>query len=59
MDEKDFCCFCKQHKPVERTYLKPSKYVKNKDNSLNKKLYNNGDYILIIKSCFDCGTPKF
>jgi hypothetical protein len=26
--EKDKCDFCKEIKPVERTYLKPSKYKK-------------------------------
>lgn len=56
--EKDFCDFCKQNKPVERTYLKPSKYVKKKNNALNNKLYNQGDYFAIIRSCFDCGIPK-
>jgi hypothetical protein len=56
--QKDYCDFCKEYKPVERTYLKPSKYVKNKDNPLNNKLCNEGDYFVIIKTCFDCGTPK-
>jgi len=56
--EKDYCDFCKEYKPVERTYLKPSKYVKNKDNSLNNKLYNEGDYFIIVKTCFECGIPK-
>lgn len=52
----DKCDFCKEIKPVERTYLKPSNYVKPKQNYLN--LYNEGDYFIIINTCIDCGKPK-
>ena len=56
--EMDKCDFCKQVKPVQRTYLKPSEYVKSKDPVLNNSLYNQGDYFIIIKTCCDCGVPK-
>ena len=57
--ERDKCDFCKEIKQVERTYLKPSKYNKDvTDISINRKLYNEGDYFIIIKTCNDCGTPK-
>ena len=55
--ELDKCDFCKELKPVERTYLKPSKYVKPQDDS-KYKLHNEGDYFIIIRTCSDCGTPK-
>jgi hypothetical protein len=56
--EQDKCDFCHKFKPVERTYLHPSKYVKpiNVEEACN--LYNEGDYFIIVKTCFDCGTPK-
>lgn len=56
--EQDACDFCKEVKPVERTYLKPSKYVKPEDIEEQCKLYNEGSYFIIIKTCTDCGTPK-
>jgi len=56
--EQDKCDFCKEVKPVERTYLRPSKYVKSFDLTVNNHLYNQGDYFIIIKTCADCGTPK-
>ncbi len=54
--EIDKCDFCKKIKPVERTYLKPSNYVK--DITDYRKLYNDGDYFIIIKTCINCGIPK-
>ena len=50
------CDFCKEIKPVMRTYLKPSKYIKPLDDS-QYSLYNEGDYFKIIKTCNDCGKP--
>jgi len=55
--EIDTCHFCQEVKPVERTYLYPSKYKKLKTN-FNNKLYNEGDYFIIIKTCKDCGIPS-
>lgn len=54
--EVDECDFCKQIKSVIRTYFKPSVY-RNRKNMESKKLYNEGDYFIIVKSCFDCGEP--
>lgn len=56
--EEDKCDFCKEIKPVERTYLRPSKYVKSKEYEEYKNLYNEGSYFIIIKTCNDCGIPK-
>jgi len=56
--EVDKCDFCHEIKTVERTYLKPSKYVKNDDGVINNHLYNQGDYFIIIKTCNECGVPK-
>lgn len=56
--EKGICDFCHKDKVVERTYLTPSKYIKSKDPAVNKELYNEGDYFIIIRTCYDCGTPK-
>jgi hypothetical protein len=56
--EMDKCDFCKESKPVERTYLRPSKYVKSDDPLIWSKLYNEGRYSIIIRTCLDCGTPK-
>lgn len=55
--EQDKCDFCKEIKAVERTYLRPSKYVKPQDDS-KYMLYNEGNYFIIIKTCNECGTPK-
>ena len=55
--EMDKCDFCQEIKQVERTYLHPSKYVKEKGAFINKTLYNEGDYFIIVKTCIDCGTP--
>lgn len=56
--EQAQCDFCKEIKSVERTYLKPSLYIKSKDNTTNQHLYNEGDYFIIIKTCDTCGKPK-
>ena len=56
--EIDECNFCHTKKPVERTYLKPSKYIKPEPLEKRNNLYNQGDYFIIIKTCSDCGTPK-
>jgi len=50
--EVDNCDFCKVIKPVERTYLKPSKYIKPTDIEKSNPLYNEGDYFIIIKTCY-------
>lgn len=57
--EMDKCDFCKEVKQVQRTYLSPSKYIKpiNKEEYL--KLYNEGDYFIIVRTCNDCGIPKY
>jgi len=56
--EYDKCDFCRQEKPVWRTYLKPTKYVKPENLQEANKLYNQGDYFIIVKTCNDCGEPK-
>jgi hypothetical protein len=56
--EQDKCDFCHEIKVVERTYLKPSKYVKPTVSNDYLKLYNEGDYFIIVKTCNDCGTPN-
>ena len=56
--EHDKCDFCKQEKSVWRTYLKPSMYVKPDILEEYNKLYNQGDYFIIVKTCNDCGEPK-
>lgn len=56
--EMDKCDFCHEIKPVERTYLRPSKYIKPQDPEDYCKLYNQGSYFVIIKTCNDCGTPQ-
>jgi hypothetical protein len=56
--EIGICNFCHEEKQVERTYLKPSKYVKEQGAFINKTLYNEGDYFIIVKTCAKCGTPK-
>lgn len=52
------CDFCHEVKPVLRTYLTPTKYVKPDNLEESTKLYNQGDYFIIIRSCFDCGFPE-
>lgn len=52
------CDFCHEEKQVERTYLKPSVYVKPSTMEERNHLYNQGDYFIIIRTCADCGTPK-
>jgi hypothetical protein len=52
------CDFCNEVKPVERTYLRPSKYVKPVNPEEYLKLYNEGSYFIIIRTCSDCGVPK-
>lgn len=56
--EMDECNFCHEIKQVERTYLRPSKYVKSDDPMVNKDLYNEGRYFIIVRTCSDCGVPK-
>ena len=51
------CDFCKEQKPVWRTYLYPSKYQKEQGAFINKTLYNEGDYFIIVKTCNECGDP--
>jgi hypothetical protein len=56
--EFDKCDFCQIEKPVVRTYLRPSKYVKPENPEEYLKLDNEGNYFIIVKTCFDCGEPK-
>ena len=56
--EKAVCDFCREVKPVKRTYFYPSKYKKPDDIKDQVKLYNEGNYFVHIKTCFDCGEPK-
>ncbi len=56
--ESDKCDFCRETKIVERTYLRPSKYVKPSNPEEYAKLYNEGRYFIIVKTCSDCGVPK-
>lgn len=56
--EIDKCDFCHQTKAVERTYLYPNKYNKPISFEEYNKLYNQGNYFIIIKTCNDCGIPK-
>lgn len=56
--EFDECDFCHIEKPVVRTYLRPTKYVKPEDPEEYLKLYNEGGYFIIVKTCSDCGEPK-
>jgi hypothetical protein len=53
--EMDKCDFCHEIKLVERTYLKPTKYVKPEKLEDFDKLYNQGSYFIIIRTCNDCG----
>lgn len=55
--EFDKCDFCKEEKPVWRTYLYPSKYQKPESFEERNKLYNQGDYFIYLKTCADCGDP--
>jgi hypothetical protein len=55
--EMDFCDFCHEKKSVFRTYLYPSKYTKSSDPNVYLPLYNEGNYFIIVKTCFDCGQP--
>jgi hypothetical protein len=55
--EVALCDFCHEEKSVERTYLRPSKYVK-PEYPDNIKLYNEGSYFIIVHTCNDCGIPK-
>jgi hypothetical protein len=56
--EHNTCDFCHLDKPVERTYLRPTLYKKPEDLTKAIKLYNEGNYFIIIRSCSDCGKPK-
>lgn len=56
--EMDHCDFCREIKPVERTYLRPSKYTPPETLEEKNKLYNQGSYFIIVKTCPDCGVPK-
>lgn len=51
------CDFCKQEKPIWRTYLYPSKYQKSESFEERNKLYNQGDYFMYLSTCNDCGDP--
>lgn len=53
------CDFCHQTKIVQRTYLKPSKYVQPESVEERRKLHNEGGYFVTIKTCEDCGIPQF
>lgn len=55
--EMSECDFCKEVKPVERTYLRPSNYNRPTDWH-EKNLHNEGNYFIIIRTCSDCGVPK-
>jgi hypothetical protein len=59
--EMDVCDFCHNVKHVERTILRPTKYVKTdwrNKNPEDKELYNQGNYFIIIRTCNECGVPK-
>lgn len=56
--ERGICNFCHQDKNIVRTYLRPSKYVKQSTLEERNKLYNQGEYFYIIRTCTDCGVPK-
>lgn len=56
--EMDICDFCQETRSVERTYLKPTKYVKPEDAVECQHLYNQGSYFIIIRTCHECGIPK-
>lgn len=55
--EMDRCDFCREEKSVWRTYLYPNKYQKPESFENQNRLYNQGDYFIIIKTCNDCGEP--
>jgi len=55
--EQDKCDFCQEIKIVERTYLRPTNFIKPESPELYLKLYNEGNYFIIIKTCADCGVP--
>ena len=55
--EFDKCDFCNEEKHVSRTYLYPDKYKKPEKLEDRVKLYNEGSYFIIIKTCNDCGKP--
>lgn len=55
--EFDKCDFCKEEKPVWRTYFYPSNYEKPKSLEEKNKLYNQGNYFIFLKTCNDCGEP--
>ena len=56
--EHDKCDFCQIEKPIERTYLRPSKFKKPFKIEDRSHLFNQGEYFIIIKTCSDCGVPK-
>ena len=51
------CDFCKEEKPVWRTYLYPSKYQKPELFEQRRILHNQGDYFIYLSTCNDCGDP--
>jgi len=55
--EMDKCDFCKEVKIVNRTYLHPRKYKKPTDVIEASKLYNEGNYFIIVRTCNNCGEP--
>lgn len=56
--EIGICDFCHEEKSVSRTYLRPTKYVKPDKFEDYKTLYNEGNYFIIIMTCYECGEPK-
>jgi hypothetical protein len=56
--EYGICDFCKEMKPVERTYVYPSKYTKPTNPEEYLKLYNEGNFFIYISTCAKCGPPK-
>lgn len=56
--EMDKCDFCREIKAVERTYLYPTRYRKPENLEESHLLYNQGSYFIIIKTCYECGSPS-
>lgn len=60
MGDSEFgtCSFCHQEKHVGRKYIRPTKHQKPEDIVEACKLYNEGNYFIIVWYCNDCGEPK-
>lgn len=56
--EYDTCDFCHLDKIVKRTYLRPTLYKRPEDPVTANRLYNEGNYFIIIRTCAECGPPK-